>query len=240
MFVGVDGCKKQWFAIILMPNGDYKVRLFPDISSLWDECSDADLILVDVPIGLIERGTRGRLCDIEARRLLVPKRGRSVFPAPCRGAIYADTHEKASNINRLRTEKGLSCQTWGIVPYIQQVDALLLRDEIARSRIREVHPEICFWALAGGHGHAMKHRKRTKEGHSERIEALKSVYSNTMDVVNRALGDYLRKDVGRDDILDALAAAVTATVGEERLKSIPEIPELDSQGLRMEMVYRPF
>ena len=42
----------------------------------------------------------------------------------------------------------------------------------------------------------------------------------------------------RDDIPDALSAAVTATVGVEGLVSIPETPEFDSQDLRMEMVYR--
>lgn len=52
------------------------------------------------------------------------------------------------------------------------------------------------------------------------------------------LEKYLRKDVVRDDILDALSAGVTGLLGEKKLDSIPEIPEIDSKGLRMEMVFK--
>jgi len=37
--------------------------------------------------------------------------------------------------------------------------------------------------------------------------------------------------------LDALVAAVTAKIGFNRFLTIPEIPPVDSKGLRMEMVY---
>ncbi len=40
-----------------------------------------------------------------------------------------------------------------------------------------------------------------------------------------------------DDILDALAAAVTGLIGGTKLKTLPASPERDAQGLPMEMVY---
>jgi len=237
MFVGADGCKAGWFAILLTEDNDWKVDVFLDVSSLWNKYNSALVILLDIPIGLRERGPEERLCDIEARKLLGPKRRSSVFRAPCRQAISAKTYEEASNINKQMTGRRLSLQTWNIIPKIRKVDILLSSDEFARSRVREIHPEICFWALAG---HPMKHSKKKREGLLERTQVLQSIYPRTDDIIKDALSRYRRKDVARDDILDALSAAVTAMVGVQGLVSIPKAPEFDSQGLRMEMVYRPY
>lgn len=237
MFVGADSCKAGWFTVLLTEDNDWKVDVFPDVSSLWNKYSSASVILLDVPIGLRERGPEERLCDIEAQKLLSPKRRSSVFPAPCRQAISAKTYEEASNINKQMTGRRLSLQTWNIIPKIREVDILLSNDESARSRVREIHPEICFWALAG---HPMKHSKKKREGLLERTQVLQSIYPRTDDIIDHALSTYRRNEVARDDILDALSAAVTATVGVRELVSIPEAPEFDSQGLRMEMVYRPY
>lgn len=55
--------------------------------------------------------------------------------------------------------------------------------------------------------------------------------------MQNALSKYRRKDVARDDILDALVASITAKLSFQKgLKSIPEIPEKDSQGLPMQVV----
>jgi len=235
-FVGADGCRLGWFAVLLYGDADWKVDVFSDVSSLWNKCSSASVILLDVPIGLRERCSQERLCDIEARKLLGPKRRSSVFPAPCRPAICQSlSYKEASDINEQKTGRRLSLQTWNIIPKIREVDILLSEHESARSRVREIHPEICFWALAG---RPMEHSKKTRDGFSERKQVLQSVYPHTDDVISYALSTYKRKEVARDDILDALSAAVTATVGVEGLVSIPETPEFDSQGLRMEMVYR--
>jgi len=234
MYVGVDGCKKGWFAVILTEDGNWDIEVFSDAFSLLNKIDDSSIILIDIPIGLIERGDQERHCDIEARGLLKPKRSSSVFPAPCRPAIPCENYKEASDVNEQRTGRRLSLQTWNIIPKIRQVDNLLINCESAKLRVRETHPEICFWAMAG---HPMEHSKKTAEGYSERIQVLQSVYPNTNGIVKRALKDYKRKEVARDDILDALSAAVTAAVGVQRLVSVPEIPEFDSRGLRMEIVH---
>jgi len=235
IFVGADGCKAGWFTVLLTENTDWKVNVFPDVFSLWNKFSSASVILLDVPIGLREKDPQERLCDIEARKLLGPKRRSSVFPAPCRAAIDAKTYEEASDINEQMAKRRLSLQTWNIIPKVREVDILLSNDESAKSRIREIHPEICFWALAGRH--PMKNPKREEDGFLERIQVLRSVCPYTNDIISHALSTYRRNEVARDDILDALSAAVTATVGVQGLVSIPETPEFDSQGLRMEIVY---
>ncbi|MDI6632332.1 MAG: DUF429 domain-containing protein [Thermoanaerobacteraceae bacterium] len=149
-FVGVDGCRGQcWLAVILGADGRAEARVFSDIFALWQECKAASLILIDIPIGLRDGGALERRCDKEARKRLGPKRGASVFPVPCRAALRADSYEEASEINRQHTGRKLSKQSWGILLKIRQVEELVTGDAEARARIRESHPEICFWALAG-------------------------------------------------------------------------------------------
>jgi predicted RNase H-like nuclease len=122
------------------------------------------------------------------------------------------------------------------MPKIREVDGLLSDDDTAKLRIREIHPELCFWALAG---HPMHYSKKQREGLSERIQVLSSIYPHTPDIIGHTLSIYKRKEVARDDILDALSAAVTAIMGEQNLVSIPQISEWDARGLRMEMVCCP-
>ncbi|MFW6244766.1 MAG: DUF429 domain-containing protein, partial [Fibrobacterota bacterium] len=55
-------------------------------------------------------------------------------------------------------------------------------------------------------------------------------------VVEYSMNRFRRKDVARDDILDALVLAVSALNGPAKLSSLPKRPEYDSSGLRMEIV----
>jgi len=233
-YVGVDGCKAGWFAVMLTEDGDREAEVFVDMLGLWSKYSSASLVLIDIPIGLREGGHEERKCDGEARRLLGPPRASSVFPAPCRAASHGRSYREAGDINELMTGRRLPLQTWSIMPKIREVDELLLSDKSARLRVREIHPEICFRAFAG---HSMRHSKKKAEGRSERTEVMQAVYPGTPKIIGHARSRYGRKEVATDDILDALAAAVTALLGGQRLVSIPEAPEYDSRGLRMEMVY---
>ena len=234
VYIGVDACKAGWFAVMLTEEGNWEVNIFPNIANLWNQSKEARLILIDIPVGLRENDFNERICDKEARKLLGPKRGSSVFPVPCRDAIYADI-KKASDINKRMTGRRLSQQVSGIIPKIKQVDQLLSVDIAARSHIREIHPEICFRALNSSQ--PMKFSKKKPGGYSERREILLSVYPHTEALVDDALRKYQRCEVARDDILDALVAAVTALNGRQGLSSIPQTPEIDSEGLPMEMVH---
>ncbi|MCZ6681310.1 MAG: DUF429 domain-containing protein [Candidatus Poribacteria bacterium] len=233
MFVGVDGCRAGWLAVGLTADDGWQIDVFPDVSSLWNHYRHASVILIDIPIGLRDGGAQERRCDPEVRKLLGPRRS-SVFPAPCRSAVYAESYEEASAINERMTGKRLSRETWHISAKIREVDCLLANDESARARIRETHPELCFSGLAG---HPMSHAKKRREGLLERTQMLQSIYPQTAALVRYALSEYRRKDVARDDLLDALCLAVTATRGKGKLLSIPQEPEFDSRGLRMEMVW---
>jgi predicted RNase H-like nuclease len=76
---------------------------------------------------------------------------------------------------------------------------------VNRKFVREVHPEICFWGLNGGK--SMNYYKRTPEGFDERLSVIRRVYRECDELVDDALRKYKKRDVNKDDILDALVAA---------------------------------
>ena len=156
---GVDGCRKGWFYFALVSGREPEWAVVEEIADLVAGASDSDRILIDIPIGLPTDG-KGRLCDSEARRKLAPHRTSSVFPVPVRSALTAETYEEANEKNRRASGKGLPRQTYAIMPKIREVDSLLRASARARRAVREVHPEICFWALAGGS--PMRHGKEDR------------------------------------------------------------------------------
>lgn len=237
--VGVDGCRYGWVAVILYPDSRSDTKIFRTFGELWQAQYDAALILVDIPIGLKEADQAERRCDKEAREKLSPH-GNSVFPAPRRPTIYFQAknpdYRKVNDFQKELCGKGLSRQTCAIIPRIRQVDELLLKDPEARCKIREVHPEVCFWAF--NCGNPLKNRKKLENGYQERVCLLKKFYGQADNVINAALAKFQRQAAARDDIVDALAAAVTAWLGQNHgLAAIPDYPETDTHGLPMEMVY---
>lgn len=233
MFVGVDGCKAGWVGVTLTHGVRWKVQVFPDIFRLWHRCRGARLILIDVPIGLRNSGFSERQCDKVARKLLGRPRSSSVFPVPCRDAVYADA-AKASDINERRTGRRLSEQALGIMQKIREVDRLLAVDNKARPVMKEVHPELCFWALNGRA--PMKYHKRDVRGLLERKQVLRRVCSFTDDLLSYALEEN-RGKVAEDDVIDALVGVLTACKGIGGLSFVPDPPEIDSTGLPMQMAY---
>lgn len=232
--VGVDGCRGGWFTISIIDFNNVNLSLFPDIFTLWKSNEDASLILIDIPIGLKDRGKKERLCDLEARKILGSKRAMSVFPVPCRSTLYAKKYWDACRINQKVTTRKISIQTWNIIPKIKEVDTLISENINARNKIKEIHPEICFWALKG---EPMKYSKKTKPGFNERKELLNSIYPHTNDIIKHSLNVYQYKEVKKDDILDAMVVSITATKGINNLTSIPQKPEIDSKGIKMQILY---
>ena len=231
--VGVDGCRGGWLAVKLIVDGAWEVKVFASFSQLWSAYEDASLILVDIPIGLLD-DAHGRPCDWIARKVLGP-RYRSVFPVPCRPAIYAPTYDEAIKINERLTRKRIFQATWNIIPKIRQVDELLLKDYKARNTVREVHPEVLFWALAGQR--PMVFNKTADAGFKERLQVLQTIYPQINNMLSDGINCLRPQEFSRDDLMDALSAAVTASFGRNRLHTLPSQPGRDSFGLPMEMVY---
>jgi len=78
--LGIDGCRSGWFWFRFNAGvGTFGVA--GTLAELLADFPDGGCALIDIPIGLRARGKRERLCDIEARERLGPRRA-SVFAAP--------------------------------------------------------------------------------------------------------------------------------------------------------------
>lgn len=249
-FVGVDGCPCGWFSVAFSGDDAYELKAFFLFEDLLEYYKTAERILVDIPIGMTD-GPEERPCDPEARSKLSVLLKRSVFRVPTRTAVdYLARHpgskDRAKEVERgitgqsnPKNAKSLSAQTLAIMPKISEVDRAILKlstDE--RRKVREIHPEICFWALNGEV--AMVHTKHTDEGIEERIQTLckKGVEPRTRKILDEAWSTYQDHCVGKDDILDALAGAVTARAGgSNNLQTLPANRQPDYKGLGMEMVF---
>ena len=239
-FVGVDGCRGGWFSVGFDGDGRCETKAFKTFEELLDCYEDAKLILVDMPIGLPE-GPGGRNADREARKKLRP-RGSTVFPTPTRrtaqqAAESPKDFAAAGKVELESAKKGISKQAFAIAPKIAEVDKLMLaRGKVAKPCVREVHPELCFWGLNGRK--PLKSGKKTEPGQTERLRILQEFEPRAKDILDKASTCFPpKKGVARDDILDALAAAVVAQRGQDKLQSVPKVPQKDPRGLPMEMVY---
>jgi predicted RNase H-like nuclease len=231
--VGVDGCRAGWFTVAINRKGEWTFDIFSNIRDIWQRMSPiADQILIDIPIGLSENGSR--ICDVMARKIL-KNRASSVFPTPCRKALEAESYQHASQINYLKTGKKLSVQTWNIASRIREVDEFLTITSQARGRIRESHPEVSLWALAGAQ--PMNFNKKTADGYREREQILKQHYPQSGQMIKSVESMFSRKDLAKDDIIDALALAVTGLAPSETIVSLPPNPPRDNKQFSMEIVY---
>lgn len=239
MYVGVDGCSAGWFAVRYDDEGYRDASLFDSIPALWSRWGEAaDSILIDVPIGLRNASNAPRPPDTAAREELSPSRHASVFPTPVRAAVYVETYEAAKAIQEQKTDGSLGVQTWAIADDIKELDSFLLeREPAATDVIREAHPEVCFWALSGRTPTEYSKTAQPAAAFWERVEILEGIDPGIVSHVRDASAD-LDADVSNDDVIDAVALAVTASPLTGEPRSLPESGEpTDPRGLPMEMVY---
>tara|TARA_R110002072_G_scaffold228234_16_gene385539 strand:- start:14191 stop:14886 length:696 start_codon:yes stop_codon:yes gene_type:complete len=223
-FLGVDGCRAGWFVVRVAAGDDAapEAMLLDDFASVLAVRPAPHFVAVDMPIGLLATATPGgRNCDQAARGLLGPRRS-SVFSPPLRGHLRAQTWSEVS---------GLSKQSFHLLPKIREVDDCLTPSR--QRRVRETHPELAFRSLTGA---PMRHAKRTVEGQRERLLALQTTIPGVRAFYRRTLEQFLRRDVARDDILDALVLAVVAKrMANGVSQCLPLRPVHDARGLRMEI-----
>ena len=238
--VGVDGCPDGWLAVVYEGDTFARACTHEDFGSVWETHGSAETVLVDVPIGLREASNEKRPCDDAARAVLGP-RSSSVFPPPVRDAVDKDSYADAKAVQEARTDGSLGVQSWHICPKIRQVDRLLRETAPeARGIVREAHPEVCFWALAGERPMAYSKTGQPAAAFWERVAVLEDIDDAILDDV-QAAGTDLGGGVSMDDLLDAVALAVTASHLTGPLRTLPPADsaaaERDPAGLPMEMVY---
>jgi predicted RNase H-like nuclease len=205
---GIDGTSQGWIAVLVDRDLNVVDMLaLRSIDEIDAKLGHAAYVAIDVPIGLSARGERGgRECDRAARGGLGHPRGSSVFPTPCRPAVYADTFPEACSRNAAPGDgPRLSRQTWEIVPKIREVDRYLRHHPECWDRVREIHPEVSFQAM--NDGVPCLHRKGCPQGRQERLNLLGKA---GIGVSKGLLAEGRRLGAAPHDVLDALAAAWTA------------------------------
>ena len=248
-YVGVDGCKAGWIGVGLDDGDGTRVKVREKFSEILECFGDACLIIVDMPIGLPEGAAPAyRPGDYEAREKLEERKS-SVFTVPSRGFVtefknsesggkpwaYGDANEWIRGESQ--DAKLISQQAFHIVKKIVEVDdALSSRDQTALPKVREAHPEICFWAL--NDENVMSNSKRDGWGFVERFRVVKRLIPDTdVDgVFKEVRREYSNSKVGGDDVLDALALAITAKIVTQNPGRLGTLPK-DSPDSVGEMVY---
>ncbi len=229
-WAGVDGCRGGWVIATMDPARSVTgLRVLRTFAEVVIAARDADLTLVDIPIGLPSlEYARLRLCDTLARERLGP-RSSSMFPVPAREAVWSPGYAEACRLNRQILGRDLSKQSWGICPKVREVDAVFRLAPRLQESIRETHPEICFRLL--NDGRPLENPKKSRAGRRIRRELLRG-WTINIDTVVKQL-----PHAGPDDVLDAIAAAVVARMAAEgKAAAVPLAREYDANGLAMEIV----
>ncbi|MEO5624636.1 MAG: DUF429 domain-containing protein [Dokdonella sp.] len=229
--VGVDGARAGWIAVY-EAGESMAYGVFPDPVTLVRAFPNAWVLSVDMPIGLADSGPRSP--DSLARRFVGGRRACSIFSAPVRCILDAQSQPEASLRHRAIDGRGFGAQAFAILPKIRDWDALLLASSTARERVYEVHPEVSFAALNGGVG--LVAGKKTREGALLRTNLLSTEFGR--EVVEGLLASVPRREAAPDDVLDALVAFWSARrISSGSYRSLPSPPERDSCGLRMAIHY---
>ena len=211
---GVDGCRGGWLVVT-----DHDAFVRPALAAVLDALDPETIVAVDMPIGLLdEHVPGGRAADRAARRALAG-RSSSVFSAPTRVALDARTLAEARALGCPMTIQALN-----ILAKIRDVDRVMT--PALQTRAREVHPELCFQTMNGGHPLASK---KAWAGRAGRRELLRD---GDVEVPDRVPG------ATADDILDAGAALWSARrIARGDFRRVPDPPPLDARGLRMEICW---
>jgi predicted RNase H-like nuclease len=229
---GVDGCKAGWIAVTRGPDGD-RVAIharFADVLALG-----ADMVAVDMPIGLPGRVTPETATRETSARAVIGQRQSSIFTVPSRAALAETEFRAACAANRAVHWAGkcVSKQTFFLFGKIREIDALV--PEGGLPGLHETHPEVVFWAMNGGVPliHPKKVAGRANEaGLAERRALLTSVAGYDPAFLVQRLGPLSMH--APDDLLDACACAWTAAriISGEALSFPPE-PARDPRGIPM-------
>jgi len=190
---GVDGCPRGW--VFALKRG-VEIHVGA-VKSLRRILSFSDLVVIDIPIGLLhkprrigERKTTMRLCDEMIRKIVgTPS---SVIPPPTLEML------KERNYRDIKRKYGIGVpkQMYLLFPKIREARELFGR---FKNTLREGHPEVSFTLMKGD----KLHSKHTETGILERKKLLERYLANFR-------WDDIEVNFKMDDVFDALALLWTA------------------------------
>jgi predicted RNase H-like nuclease len=223
LVAGVTPCGPSWLVAGAKLQGTIFSPEDPQLISPFSEVLDQRpayaVIALNAPVGYLDfRIHGGRTCDREARTLLGPKRGSSIQSAPVR-----------SSTNEIEfQDDNLDAISMTLLPRYREVAA-----EMAPFRQRtvyEVHSDMCFFHM--NDGEPMRWSKQSEAGLEERRALLEVRFPGVQRILSAEL-----PGASLSHLLDVAAFAWTARrIFARAAVRIPQDPEWDEQGLRMEIM----
>jgi predicted RNase H-like nuclease len=229
VLAGVVPCPAGW----LVASGKLiGIQVYPDepsIAASVREIIDAipayAVIAVTLPIGLPSKSSRrGRAADVAAREILGFPHAGAIGSTPTRAALAANTYEAARKANGGQ----LDVVTWQQFAKIRELDEQM--QPYVQRRVYEVRPELSFFQLA--EDEVLKHSKDTAAGQKERRALLLRRMPGSERVIEASL-----PGVRTTHLIDGAVTLWTARrIVARAVSRVPEDPEWDDNGLRMEIV----
>ncbi len=226
LIAGAEPCPGGWLVVGARLQGitafPTEPEVFPTFAEILDYRPAYDVIAIHCHLSFPEEDTKGgRTCDKLARQLLGWPRSGAIGSPPSR------TYMRTGDLDA-RARKGLN-----------PINARMMRRyaEVAEEmqpyrqrQVFEVHPELSFFQL--NDEQPMRYSKHTDEGVAER----RSLVEARIQGIDVVLSAELPRVTPRH-LLDASADMVTARrIAARAVDRLPEDPEWDEQGVRMELL----
>lgn len=200
-------------------------QVFASVLDVLDYKPAFEVVALFSPIGLLDDPTpQGRRCEREARKMLGWPRSGAITSAPARQALGFESYAEAAVANG----GGLSAISWRVIKRVEEVEADMA--PYLQRTVFEVHPELSFYQL--NDDSPVRFSKHTESGRHERRALLERRFPG----VERILDVRLRR-VSPAQLLDVTACLWTARrIISRSVDRLPNDPEWDAKGLRMEIV----
>ena len=230
VLAGVEPCPGGWLVVSGKLQGTNLFPQPPEIFKNFIEVLDYkptyDVIALHAPVGLpTSPDPGGRRCDREGRKMVGAARAAAVALAPTRSAVRARTFEEAWECNGGQ----LSAILWASMPRIREVDEQI--QPYWQRTVYEVNPELGFLRL--NEESPLRFAKRSIIGLKERVQLLEE----NMPGAERIVHMKTPRGARQRHVLDALADLWTARrILSRSIVRIPDEPEWDDEGLRMEII----
>lgn len=211
----VAGAKLQ--GITLSPEAP---QVFPTLLDVFDYKPAYQIVSLAAPIGLLdEPAPGGRQCDRDARRLIGWPRNGAVVSAPARSVLrdLAEGVEVSLSAVSRRLAARFAEVDEDVQPYWQRT-------------VFEVHPELSFFQL--NEDQPLRYSKHRRVGVEERTALLKA----RLPGVERILDTHVPGAKPAHRVDGAVCLWTARRIAARAVSRLPEDPEWDSAGLRMEIV----
>lgn len=220
---GVTPCGPSWLVAGAKVQGTIfspeDPQLISPFSEVLDQRPGYAVIALNAPVGYLDmREAGGRTCDKEARSMLGPKRGSSIASAPVRSPTndieFLPDHLDAISMTLLPRYREVASE---MAPFRQRT-------------VYEVHSDMSFFEL--NDRQPMRYPKHTEKGLEERRELLQAKFPGVARILSAEL-----PGATVSHLLDVAVFVWTARrIFNRAAVRIPQDPEWDEQGLRMEIV----